>query len=237
MKKIIIGLAFMFTLSACSFEEVVSLLITPTVPAQRPRDTATPTVYQTPSNTPTITPIPTFTITPTHTGGDAELDSDDSDPDVALTVGALPSLYVKPTNTPTPVLSLGASKSIVTSLTTSSDVLIWGYCDAANYVDFKVGLSYNPRIRQVLLFMRLVDKGGQQSTAWGAGAIMKKQKGGPYIYRVKPENIAYYEEFKDAWIQYQIVAMDGYLRPIGRSAVYMESLSLRKCQVIEVDEE
>jgi hypothetical protein len=84
--------------------------------------------------------------------------------------------------------------------------------------------------------MRLVDKGGNQSTAWGGGAIMNKVSGGYYNYRVRPENIAHYEEFKDAWIQYQVVVATSSLRTLSRTPVYRENLSLKWCRPIEVDE-
>jgi hypothetical protein len=84
--------------------------------------------------------------------------------------------------------------------------------------------------------MRLVDKGGNQSTAWGGGAIMKKESGGLYTYRVRPENISYSDEFKDAWIEYQVVVATYGFKSLGRSQVYKDSLSLKWCQPIEVDE-
>ena len=237
MKKItILSLALMFALSACSLDEVVALLVTPTsppLPSRTLAETATPTVFQTPSNTPTITPVPSFTTTPTLSGSGSN-DSVSSD---SPTAESLPTLYVVPTATSAPQTNLfGGQNSIVVSMSVSNDVLYWGYCDAQKYVDFEVRLANNLRVTNVLLFMRLVDKGGNQSTAWGGGAIMKEAGGSSYTYRVRPENIAYYEEFKDAWIQYQVVAATYGLKSLGRSPVVTESLSLRKCEPTETDE-
>jgi hypothetical protein len=120
-------------------------------------------------------------------------------------------------------------------MSVSSDVLYWGYCEGIHYVDFDVRLANNLRVAYVLLFLRLVDKGGNQSTAWGGGAIMKKVTGSAYTYRVAPENISHYEEFKDAWIQYQVVAATGSLKSLDRTPVYRNSLSLEWCRPAEFE--
>jgi len=224
MKRIIYGLVLAFTLTACSLNDVVALLVTPTVP---PVDMSTPTVFYTPSHTPSITPTlptPTFTVTPTLVGA-APVDD------------ALPTLILIPTATQAPQTSLfGAPGSLLTSMSVSSDILYWGYCDALHYVDFDVRLVNTVRVKYVLLFMRLVDKEGRQSTAWGGGAIMNKVAGSYYTYRVRPGNISHYEEFKDAWIQYQVVVTTSSLRELARTPVYREDLTLKWCRPIEADE-
>ena len=224
MKKIIYNLILALALTACSFTDVVALLVTPTPPV----DTSTPTQASTPSRTPTISPTPptpTFTSTPTLVG---DTPADD----------ALPTLILIPTATQAPQVSLfGGPDSIITSMSVSSDTLYWGYCDAPHYVDFDVRLVNTLRVKYVLLFMRLVDKQGRQSTAWGGGAILKKVDGGHYTYRVRPGNIVYYDEFDDAWIQYQIVVTTSSLRELGRTPVYREDLTLKWCRPVEVDDE
>jgi hypothetical protein len=224
MKKIIYNLLIAFTLTACSFNDVMNLLVTPTV---SPAGTSTPAQISTPTRTPTISPTPptpTFTLTPTLVG-DAPAD------------GALPTLILIPTATQAPQTSFfGASESLLTSLSVSSNILYHGYCDAPHYVDFDVRLVNTVRVRYVLLFMRLVDKEGRQSTAWGGGAIMKKVEGGHYTYRVRPGNIAHYEEFEDAWVQYQVVVTTSSLRELSRTPVYREDLTLKWCRPVETDE-
>lgn len=224
MKKIIFNLLLAFTLTACSFNDVMDLLVTPTV---QPTDTSTPAPIFTPTRTPTISPTPptpTFTSTPTLVGeGPAD--------------GALPTLILIPTATQAPRTSFfGTSNSLLTTFSVSSNILYHGYCDAPHYVDFDVRLVNTVRVKYVLLFMRLVDKEGRQSTAWGGGAIMKKVEGGHYTYRVRPGNIAHYEEFKDAWVQYQVVVTTSSLRELSRTPVYREDLTLKWCRPVEVDE-
>lgn len=230
MKKIISSLALMFTLTACSMNDVVALLVTPTVPPPMV-ETSTPTVVYTPSETPTITAVPSFTSTPTKAGFGNSFDapSDDAQP--------LPTLILIPTATSGPQISLFSEPgSMILSMSVSSDILFWGYCDAPKYVDFDVRLANTLRVTNVLLFMRLVDKGGNQSIDWGGGAIMKEVSGGYYTYRVRPDNISYYNEFKDAWVEYQVVVATYGLKTLGRSQVYRDSLSLKWCQPVEVDE-
>ena len=225
MKKIISSLALIFVLTGCSMNDVVALIATPTSP---PVATSTPAAVVTPSYTPSITPTqptPTFTVTPTLFGADPGED-------------ALPTLILIPTATPAPQTSFfgGDTSSSLVSLSVSDSILYWGYCDAPHYVDFDVRIANTPRVGYVLLFMRLVDKGGMQSTAWGGGAIMNKVEGGHYTYRIRPGNISYYEEFKDAWIQYQVVVSTFGLRALDRTPAYREDLTLKWCRPIEVDE-
>ncbi|MBN1450277.1 MAG: membrane lipoprotein lipid attachment site-containing protein [Anaerolineales bacterium] len=226
MKRTIVGFVILFGLSACSLNDVLALFATPTAPAI---ETLTPTVFYTPSYTPTITPTPptpTYTATPTPVG----LNSADED---------APVFTPFPTSTPAPQTSVFlAPGSLFVSVSVSSDTLYWGYCDDPHYVDFDVRLANNLRVKYVLLFMRLEDKGGNQSTAWGGGAIMQKvsKNSTEYTYRVRPENIAYYEEFKDAWIEYQVVVATSGLGTLARTPVYRTNLSLKWCRPIEVNE-
>jgi len=225
MRKIISNLILAFTLSACSFNDVIALIMTPTPLA----DTSTPIPLYTPSHTPTISPTPptpTYTATPTPIGANS-LGED------------VPVFTPLPTSTPAPQSSIFlAPGNLISSLTVSSDILYWGYCDDPHYVDFDVRLAYNKRVKYVLLFMRLEDKGGNQSTGWGGGAIMQKvsKNGDAYTYRVRPENISYYEEFKDAWIEYQVVVATSGLSTLARTPVYRTNLSLKWCRPVEVDE-
>lgn len=225
MRKIFYNLIIAFALSACSFNDVIALIVTPTPPA----DTSTPTPLSTPSFTPTISPTPP---TPTYTSTPTPFGSNSADADI-------PVFTPFPTSTPAPQSSLFlAPGNLISSLSVSSDILYWGYCDDPHYVDFNVRLIYNKRVKYVLLFMRLEDKGGNQSTAWGGGAIMQKvsKNSTEYTYRVRPENISYYEEFKDAWIEYQVVVATSGLSTLARTPVYRTNLSLKWCRPVEVND-
>ena len=233
MKRIICCIVVIFTLIACSMNDVIALRGTPTVlpPPPSAEETLKPTVFYTPTQRPTETQIPTFTSTPTFVGAGNSFDAPTNSAE------ALPTLVMIPTATNGPQISFfSIPGSLILSLSVSSDTLFWGYCDAPKYVDFDVRLANNLRVGYVLLFLRLVDKGGNQSTAWGAGAIMKEVGGSYYTYRITPENLTHYNEFRDAWIEYQVVISTGGLKILESSPVYERSLSLMRCLNIEVDE-
>jgi hypothetical protein len=213
--------------------DVIALLVTPTAsPLPLPAgETSTPTMYYTPSQTPTVTQVPTFTFTPTLVGAGASFDVP------ADGTQALPTLVLVPTATSGPQISFFSQPgSLIQSISVSSDTLFWGYCDAPKHVDFEVRLANNLRVYYVLLFLRLVDKGGNQSTGWGAGAIMSEIGGNTYTYRITKDHLTHYNQFKDAWIEYQVVASTAKLKILESSPVYERSLSLQKCLTIEVDE-
>jgi hypothetical protein len=237
MKKILCSLALLFALTACTMNDMIALLVTPTIPPPPPavEQTLDPSAFTTPTQPPTSTQIPTFTFTPTLIGAGGSLDG--TADGTANGTQALPTLVLVPTATPGPQIILFSEPgALILSISVSSDTLFWGYCDAPKYVDFKVGLANNLRVAYVLLFMRLVDKGLNQSTGWGVGAIMKKTRDGYYTYRITREHLLHYEEFKEAWIEYQVVASTGGLKILDSSPVYEQSLSLQKCLTIEVDE-
>lgn len=214
-------------------DDMIAFVITPTVSPPPPpvSETLESTGYSTPSQTPTITQIPTFTSTPTLVGAG---NSFDVPTDAAQ---ALPTLIMIPTATSGPQISFSSQTgSLILSISVSSDTLFWGYCDAPKSLDFDVRLANNLRVRYVLLFLRLVDKGGNQSTGWGAGAIMSKGGENHYTYRITKEHLTHYNEFKDAWIEYQVVVSSGGLKILESSPVYERALSLRQCLTIEVDE-
>ncbi len=230
MKRIFCSLILIFALTACSLNDVVNLLVTPTVPPPLV-DTFTPTVVTTPSQTPTITPVPSFTSTPTLVGlgNGVDVSTDQANPS--------PTLILIPTSTPGPQVSLLSDPgSLIVSLSVSSNVLYWGYCDVPEYVDFNVRLANNIRVIYVLLFMRLVDKSGYGATDWGGGAIMKEGDGSNYSYRVTPDSISHYNEFRDAWVEYQIVVTTYNLKHLASSPVYRRNLSLEFCIPVEGEE-
>jgi hypothetical protein len=232
MKKIICSLALIFALTACSMNDVIALLVTPTAPPPPlANETLEPTVFYTPSQTPTGTQIPPFTFTPTLIGaGDPfEVPSDGTE--------ALPTLILVPTATPGPQVALVSNPgSLFVSVSVSSDTLYWGYCDATKFLDFEVRLANNLRVGYVLLFLRLVDKGGNQSTGWGVGAIMKKTSQGYYAYHITPGHLVHYNEFEDAWLEYQVVTTTWGRKILESSPVYENTVSFQKCLTIEVDE-
>lgn len=226
IKKVIYSVALVFALTACSMNDVISLLVTPTVAASLPviDETGEPMDASTPGRTPTVTPIPTFTSTPTLVGANNLADAPTTEADI------LPTLVMIPTATSGPQISLFSEPgALIQSISISSDTLFWGYCDAPKFVDFEVRLANSLRVGYVLLFLRLVDKGGSQSTGWGAGAIMTEVNDTLYTYHVTPENITHYKQFRDAWVEYQVVVSTASRKILYSSPAYERSLSLMRC--------
>ena len=65
---------------------------------------------------------------------------------------------------------------------------------------------------------------------------MEEKSKNLYRYRVTPDKLMYYNEFKDAWVEYQVVVTTGGLNTLDRSPVYRNELSLRYCTPTEADE-
>jgi hypothetical protein len=89
------------------------------------------------------------------------------------------------------------------------------------------------RMKYVLLFIRLQDKYSGRSTEWGAGAIMSDNDQGKYFYTIHLDQIEDYEQFTDAWLQYQFVASTVGLTRLGSSVVDRTSVSLTHCKYVK----
>jgi len=224
MKRLVI-IVLALLLAGCSSLPDLSFLQTPTLaPTVPPQPTATPfglPATYTPDlfviNTaePTTTPLtdtpaipftPTKTYTPTH----------------------LPTITLEPVDpklfTPSP--------NYFVSVQRSTNQLVWGStCDGARSIKFIVQVVPSPKLKWVLLFIKLQDKYSAYFTEWGAGAIMSDNDQGIYFYTIELEQIARYRTFEDAWLQYQFVALDKYREAIGRSIVSRNEVSLTHCKV------
>jgi len=228
MKKKLSALMLCLFLVGCSaLPDLARLLATPTpIP---PTDTPTPFLSETPAPTQnlfatsTSTPI---TFTPTVTQLGAEL--------------------FTPTNTETPFPTPGAPPAVLgdsyftpvgtgfLAILISNNTLYWneGPCMPRN---IKVSAFVEDLINthQVLLFMRLREKKNTLNlTDWGAGAIMVPADNGSFNYNVHTWNIRRYYYFKDAWLEYQLVAVDEEQEVIGRTPIYDRNISLVRCMPV-----
>jgi hypothetical protein len=87
---------------------------------------------------------------------------------------------------------------------------------------------------KVLLFMRLREKKNTLNvTDWGAGAIMTKAENGSFNYDVHTFNLHHYYYFREAWLEYQLVAFTKNMEVIGRTPVYDRILTLAMCRPIQ----
>jgi hypothetical protein len=227
MKKILPILLITALLSSgcSSLAPLLQLAATPTFAP--PTDTFTPA--------PTVTKVPTqdlfatATYTPTSLIPTLE---DVQEPTLD------PS---RPTDVPTPFPTFAPPPNTTGVFTPraygfqavliSNNVLYWnaGPCMPRS-VKFAAFVTDLLNTKMVLLFMRLREKKNTLNlTDWGGGAIMSKADNGSFTYEVHPKNISKFYLFKDAWVEYQVVALNEDKLVIGRTQVYDRTISLTRC--------
>jgi hypothetical protein len=228
MKKLVQILILGIFLAGCSgLPNFPQLLATPTAPVQA--DTQTPAATQTPIPTQnlfaTSTPTP-LTFTPTVTSIGAELFTPTQTatyfPTPGAPVGMLSANYFTPQD---------AGFQMVLY---SGSVLYWneGPCMPRN-VRISAFVEDLINTDKVLLFMRLRDKKNTLHLSdWGSGAIMVPADNGSFNYNIRTFNIDDYYYFREAWLEYQLVAYTRDMQEIGRTKIYDRNVSLARCQPI-----
>lgn len=234
MKRCIQIFWFALVLTGCSgISNLPSLLASPT-PAI-PTETPTPFISETPIPTQnlfaTFTPTP-LTFTPTVTALGAEL----------FTPTATETSF--PTNFPTPDIPrepdsggyfTPESTGFLTILV-SSNTMYWnsGPCSPRN-IKFSAFVEDQVNTDQVLLFTRLREKSDTLLvTKWNSGAIMTREENGSFNYNIRTFNLRQYYYFINAWLEYQLVALNEDNEVIGRSPVYDRNVSLVMCRPVQV---
>jgi hypothetical protein len=231
MKKIVHLLLLSIFLSGCTALQNVGQLITsPTAPP--PADTSTPFSSATPIPTQnlfatsTSTPL-TFTPTVTALGAELFTPTNTETPfptsGVPLTAGLPPGALSGNYFTPK---SVGFLTVLI-----SNNLMYWneGPCTPRN---IKVSAFVEDPINthRVVLFTRLREKKNTLNvTEWNAGAIMNKADNGSFNYDIRTFNLRRYYYFKDAWLEYQLVAMTEDRKIIGRTPIYDRNISLVRC--------
>ena len=241
MKKLIQLLVIGAFLGACSGLRGIKLPqfgATPTVPPVSDTPTAAPSSTPTPTQnlfaTSTSTPL---TFTPTVTMIGAELFTPTGSPTPFPTQSIPTILFVTP--------GLPAGPSDGTSFTpeatgfltilTSSSIMYWneGPCSPRE-IKFSVFVQDTVNTDKVLLFTRLREKRNTLNfTKWNSGAIMIKEENGSFSYSVHTWNLRRYYYFREAWLEYQLVALDENLQETGRTPIYDRNLSLAQCRPVQ----
>ncbi|NWG07367.1 MAG: hypothetical protein HXY35_11860 [Chloroflexi bacterium] len=219
-------IALTLLLPGCSaLPDLSTFLQTPTsIPVNSPQPTATPFGLPA-SNTPDLFVINTEEPTTTPPTGTPEITFT---PTQTFTPTTRPTITLEPIDpslfTPSPNYFLSVQRS--------TSQIVWGStCDGARSIKFVVQVTPSPKLKYVLLFIKLQDKYSAYSTDWGAGAILSDNDQGVYFYTIELNQIARYRTFEDAWLQYQFVALDRYRNAIGRSVVSRTEVSLTHCKV------
>ena len=229
MKKIIPVYLIVMILAGCS--SLPPLLATRTAPP--PAETATPFISETPIPTQnlfaTSTPTP-LTFTPTVTVIGAELFS------------PTPSETSFPTDFPTPDIPLDPESSgYFTPQNTgflavliSNNTMYWnsGPCMPRN-IKFSAFVEDQINTDNVLLFTRLREKSDTLLvTKWNSGALMVKAENGSFNYDIRTFNLRQYYYFINAWLEYQLVALNKDNEVIGRTQIYDRNVSLVMCRPV-----
>jgi hypothetical protein len=161
----------------------------------------------------------------------------------------IPDLLPTPTTTPTPIPLPTFSQQIINDISDrnffsesagfrgilySGGVLYWneGPCTPRN-IKFTAFVEDPIRTDRVFLFLRLRDKKNTLNVGeWSAGAQMIKIDDGSFNYKVETKHLRRYYYYKEAWIEYQLVAIDKDLQVIGRTQLFDRNISLVKCASI-----
>jgi hypothetical protein len=227
MKKTIplLLLIALFLTGCAGFEmpDLASLLATPSPIV--PEDTATPR--------PTVTLIPTrdlfatLTSTPvTFTPGVTTPQPDEG-----------PTLTRTPRPTFSPPLNDPSNQGIFTraegfqGILYSGNVIYWneGPCMPRN-VRITAYVENLEETDKVLLFLRLREKKNTLNvTDWVGATMLYDEAKGVFTYNIRTFNIRKYYLFKDAWLEYQLVAITENLEVLGRTQVFERNISLTKC--------
>jgi hypothetical protein len=231
-KKTYILVLSIFLSSCASLSDLTKLIASPTpIPAadtSTPVPSITPAPTQNPFATATSTPL-TFTPTPTQLG--AELFT----PTGTVTDEPFPTPGLPPAaingNLFTPV-SVGFLSVLI-----SNNVLYWneGPCMPRD-IKFAAFVQDTINTDKVLLFTRLRQKSNTLNiTDWNSGAIMiKNPDNGSYTYDLHTWNLRRYYYFKQAWIEYQLIAVTEDMDVIGRTQIYDRNASLVQCASLAV---
>ena len=207
-----------------------------------------PPPVDTPTKAPSSTPIPTqdlfatstrtpLTFTPTVTSIGAELFT------ATNTATAFPTA-APPLILPTPGVPSGAESGDLfttesvgfVSVQLSSTTMYWnaGPCDPRN-IQFAAVVPDPANTFRVYLFTRLREKKNTLNvTRWNAGAWMiQDESNGSFNYNLRTFNLRRYYYFKEAWLEYQLVALDENLKEIGRTPIYDRNATLVRCQPVQ----
>ena len=235
MKKIIQFILIGLILSGCSggFPNLTNLIAsaTPSIPADTPTPQPTVTLIPTQDLFATLTPTPvTSTPTPvTFTPAETSLIPDLS----TVTLIPLPTFsqeFINDLSSTTFFVQTIGFKGVLYS----DPTLYWneGPC-VTRRIKVTAFVDDPARTDRVFLFLRLREKKNTLNVGeWSAGAEMIKVEDGSFNYNVETHNLRRYYYYKEAWIEYELVAVNENLEVIGRTSLFDHNISLVMCKPI-----
>jgi hypothetical protein len=127
--------------------------------------------------------------------------------------------------TPTPVPTSGGMQF---KPTVNPTAFLFGGC-TPDRTDISVEVINPPEaIQYTLLFVRLVDKKSGAAGAWSQGLSMAMLGSTKFFFTLTLDKLPDYDQFPDAWLQYQFVAYNKAQKEIGRSEVFGD-VSFGRC--------
>ncbi len=181
------------------------------LPTETPPFTSTSTTLITPTqSTPILTSSPAFTSTAST--------PNETMPPLTTTVQAA--------STQTPSTPQGPAFA---SVAISATQMNWGDTCDTNSVTITAQASSAYNITSMLLFTRLQSLNGNVPTVWNKAVSMHNDGLGTFTYDISTEVIMHYQDYNQAWIQYQLVAYNMEQQEVARTKVYENNLTLARC--------
>jgi hypothetical protein len=217
MKKVILSLLIALMLSACSVTTLEQLLLPPTVTPQ-----PTPVPSETPTDIPTPTPVtPSLTYTPTPTLIGFKTPTNTPDGSITPTASTPINMITPDTKTPTVVMDG------FVAVFTSTDEFYKKGCEPGT-VKFSAQAA-NPRDTIfVVLFVRFKSKQSGNTSEW-TSIGMQPLGAGTFTHDLVPDEMKSMDAYKNAWVEYQLVATNLDAQELGRTAIFSEKLTLLNC--------
>lgn len=240
MKKIMQFVLLAMFLGGCANLPEINipqLLATPTAPQVAGTVTPTPSSTSAPTQnlfaTSTSTPL---TFTPTVTSIGAELFTPTNTATLFPTQPAVTLSLATPAVVPVDPGGYFTPQSIgFLTILVSSNTMYWneGPCSPRN-VKISAFVEDTVNTDKVILFTRLREKKNTLNvTRWNAGAIMVQEENGSFNYNIRTWNLRRYYYFREAWLEYQLVALDENLQETGRTPIYDRNITLVRCQPVQ----
>lgn len=166
---------------------------------------------------------------------------------LAFCLAACGAPVPQPTETPTPVATLPAAVTPQVEVTATASAQPTGtasapapeqppfvtidhstddlhlQCDPLAIV-FDVTVD-DPNTQAVLFFFRMKDKTSGLASEWSNGEKMKAPGNGNYEFILQATAIPDEARYKNAWLQYQFVAVNKLQQNIGRSRIFEEEIT------------
>jgi hypothetical protein len=213
MRKIIFPLLAIFLLQSCaSAQNTPEPTPTATV-TFTPASTSTPAFTSLPTASPTIIRIPTqdFNATPTIVNA------------IPIYVGSVTATFAP--NVLTAPAGPGAG---FVKVEVSPNTIFWGGCEQ-NKAVIKTEVEDPDQTAGVIIFTRVKDIKEEDYTPWTSGNVMLDNRDGTYTYIAIGSEIQGHNHYKQAYVYFQLVAVDDEGKEIGRTKVYEKAFSMIPC--------